>query len=188
MELISIFLLSIGLSFDTFAVSVSCGLIERKIKFIQASRIAIIFAIFQSVMPIIGWLLGLCIKKYIVQIDHWVAFGLLFFIGVKMIYESFKKDEVKNFSIKNIKVILLMSLATTIDAFAVGITFAFLNVRLILASLIIGSVTYTISMLGMLFGKNVGSHFGKKMEIAGGLILIGLGIKILIEHLQVSFY
>ena len=183
MEIYALFLLAIGLSFDTFAVSVSCGLIERKISFLRASRIAIIFAIFQAVMPIIGWLLGLSVKKYIVQVDHWVAFGLLSLVGIKMIYESFKKEEKKKFNPQDLKVILFLSLATTIDAFAIGVTFAFLNVKLLLASFIIGSVTYTASMLGILFGKNLGTRIGKKMEIVGGLILIALGIKILLEHL-----
>ena len=183
MEVYALFILAIGLSLDTFAVSVTCGLIEKKIKFLPASRIAIIFAIFQSVMPIIGWLLGLSIKKYIVQVDHWIAFGLLFLVGIKMIFESLKNDEEKKFNPQDIKVILFLSVATTIDAFVIGITLAFLNVKLILASLIIGAVTYIASMLGMLFGKKLGSHFGKKMEIIGGLILISIGIKILIEHL-----
>lgn len=95
MEIYALFLLGIGLSLDTFAVSVSCGLIEREIKFLRASRIAIFFAIFQAVMPILGWLLGLSVKKYIIQFDHWVAFGLLFIVGIKMIYESFKNEEEK---------------------------------------------------------------------------------------------
>jgi manganese efflux pump family protein len=183
MGIYAIFLLSIGLSLDTFAVSVSCGLIDKDIKFFHASRIAIIFAIFQAVMPIIGWLLGLSVKGYIIQVDHWMAFGLLSLVGLKMIYESLKNNEEKNFNPQDIKVILILSVATTIDAFVIGITFAFLEVNLLLASLIIGAVTYTASMLGTLFGKNVGAHFGKKMEIVGGLILISIGTKILIEHL-----
>ncbi len=183
MEIYALFLLAIGLSFDTFAVSISCGLIEKNIKFLRASRIAVIFAIFQAVMPIIGWMLGLSIKKYIAQVDHWIAFGLLSLVGIKMIYDSFKKDEEKNFKPQDLKVILFLSIATTIDAFAIGITLAFLNVKLFLASFIIGAVTYTASMLGMLFGKNLGSRFGKKMEIIGGLMLIFIGAKILVDHL-----
>lgn len=183
MEIYALFFLAIGLSFDTFAVSVSCGLIEQDIKFLHASRIAVIFAIFQAVMPIIGWLLGLSVKKYIIQVDHWIAFGLLLLVGIKMIYDSFKNEEEKSFNPQDLKVILFMSVATTIDAFAIGISLAFLNVKLFLASFIIGAVTYVASMLGMLFGKNLGSRFGKKMGIIGGLILISIGIKILIEHL-----
>jgi len=183
MEIYAIFLLAIGLSFDTFAVSVSCGLIEKDIRFLRASRIAIIFAIFQAIMPIAGWLLGLSVKKYIIRVDHWIAFGLLFFVGIKMIYESFKNDEERNFNPQDIKVILFLSIATTIDAFVIGITLAFLNVKLLLTTSIIGAVTYLASMLGILFGKNLGTHFGKKIEIVGGLILIAIGIKLLLEHL-----
>ena len=183
MGLIPLLFLSIGLSFDTFAVSIGCGIIEKEIKFFQAARIAIFFAIFQAIMPLLGWLLGYTIKDYIITIDHWLAFILLSIVGGKMIIESFKADEEKTINPRRLKVILVMSLATTIDAFVVGITFAFLNVNLMLSSFIIGMITFLAAMLGMLFGKNIGAHFGKKMEIVGGLILIGLGIKILLEHL-----
>lgn len=183
MEILAIALLGIGLSFDTFAVSITCGLIEKQIRFFRASRIAIIFAIFQALMPVLGCLLGLAIKDYVVQIDHWVAFTLLSLVGIKMIYESFNEEEEKPFNPQDLKVIILMSFATTIDAFAVGITLAFMNTKLLLTSIIIGFITYVAAMLGMLFGKNLGSHMGKKMEIAGGIILIALGVKILLEHL-----
>ena len=183
MGFIALLLLGIGLSFDTFAVSVGCGIIERELKFLQAARIAIFFAAFQAVMPLLGWLIGFTIKNYIEPIDHWIAFGLLALIGGKMILESIKPKEEKSINPKEIKVILLMSLATTIDAFVVGITFALFNVNLIFASFIIGSVTFIAAMLGMLFGKNLGSRFGQKMEILGGLILIALGLKILFEHI-----
>ena len=184
MGIYALFLLGIGLSFDTFAVSVSCGLSQKNINFIRSSRIAIIFAFFQAFMPIIGWLLGLGIKEYLSQVDHWIAFALLLLVGLKMIYESLKNNEDRNFNPEDIKVILFMSFATTIDAFAIGITLAFLNVKLFLAAFIIGAVTYVASMLGILFGKSIGAWFGKKMEIIGGLILISLGVKILIEHLS----
>ena len=183
MGFIALFLLSIGLSFDTFAVSVSCGIIERELKFTQAARIAIFFAVFQATMPLLGWLIGYSVKSHIEPIDHWIAFGLLVIIGGKMIIESFKPKEEKSINPKDLKVIILMSLATTIDAFVVGITFAFFNVNLLFSSFIIGSVTFIAAMLGMLFGKNIGSHLGQKMEVLGGLILISLGAKILCEHI-----
>lgn len=183
MGIIPLILLGIGLSFDTFAVSVSCGIIEREIRFWQAARIAIFFAVFQAVMPIIGWLLGYSIRSYIEQFDHWIAFALLLAVGSKMILESFKKDEERCFNPHKLKVILTLSFATTIDALIVGITFAFLEINLPLAAFIIGSVTFIAAMLGMLFGKKVGSALGKKMEILGGLILIAIGVKILVEHL-----
>ncbi len=184
MGLLPLLLLSLGLSFDTFAISVGYGLVEKKIKFIQASKIAAVFAFFQAVMPIIGCFLGFAIKKYIVHINYWIAFGLLFFIGAKMIYDSFQNEDVKKLKSNNIKVLLLLSLATTVDAFALGVTFALLDVNLVFASLIIGVVTYSISMLGILFGKNIGSYFSKKVEIIGGLILIAIGLKFLIEYLM----
>ena len=183
MGIIPLIFLSIGLSFDTFAVSIGCGIIEKQIKFFQAARIAIIFAVFQAIMPLLGWSLGYIIKDYITAIDHWLAFVLLSIVGGKMIIESFKAEEGKTINPRQLKVILALSLATTIDAFVVGVTFAFLNVNLFLSSVIIGLITFIAAMLGMLFGKNIGSRFGKKMEIIGGLILIGLGIKILLEHL-----
>jgi manganese efflux pump family protein len=183
MGILALVILGIGLSFDTFAVSVSCGLIENRIRFLQATRIAIIFAIFQALMPVLGWFLGLSIKNYIVQIDHWIAFSLLSLIGIKMIYESISDKAEKNINPRDIKVILMFAIATTIDALAVGITFAFLNVKLIRAALIIGIITYIVSMLGILFGKKAGKHFGNKIEIAGGIILIAIGVKILVEHL-----
>lgn len=183
MDFLTIVALSIGLSFDTFAVSISCGIIEKGIKFLQAARIATFFAFFQGFMPLLGWYLGFSIKDYIIQVDHWVAFGLLAIIGVKMIIESFKKESDGEFNPQSLKVILMMSFATTLDAFIVGITFAFMTINLFQTTVIIAGITFIAAMLGMLFGKNVGEKFGKKIEIAGGIILISLGFKILIEHL-----
>jgi len=125
---------------------------------------------------------GITIKSWIEPFDHWVALGILTVLGIKMIIESQKTDEDKNIDPLDLKVIISMALATSIDAFAVGISFAIIQVNMILAVLIIGSVTFIASMLGILFGKKTGSHFGQKMEILGGLILIAIGIKIVIEH------
>jgi putative Mn2+ efflux pump MntP len=185
MDLITLFLLSIGLCFDTFAVSVSSGLLRKEIVFWQAVRIAFFLAIFQAVMPVLGWLGGITIKEWIESYDHWVALGILSILGIKMLVESFKKDEEKNINPLDIKVIISMALATSIDAFAVGISFAIIEVNMLLAFIIIGSVTFIASMLGILFGKKTGSHFGQKMDIIGGLILIAIGIKIVIEHYRV---
>ncbi len=182
MDFITLFLLAIGLCFDTFAVSVSSGLIRKEIVFWQATRIAFFLALFQALMPVLGWLGGITIKSWIEPFDHWVALGILTVLGIKMIIESLKADEDKNIDPLDLKVIISMALATSIDAFAVGISFAIIQVNMILAVLIIGSVTFIASMLGILFGKKTGSHFGQKMEILGGLILIAIGIKIVIEH------
>lgn len=185
MDLLTLFLLSIGLCFDTFAVSVSSGLLRKEIIFWQAVRIAFFLALFQAIMPVLGWLGGITIKGWIESYDHWIALGILSILGIKMLIESFKKSEEKNINPLDIKVIISMALATSIDAFAVGISFAIIEVNMLLAFIIIGSVTFIASMLGILFGKKTGSHFGQKMEIIGGLILIAIGIKIVIEHYRI---
>ncbi|MHC1706176.1 MAG: manganese efflux pump MntP family protein [Bacteroidales bacterium] len=184
MEILTLFLIAIGLSFDSFAVSVSCGIARTGIRFLPATRIAFFMAFFQGVMPLIGWIIGMKLSTLVHEADHWIAFGLLGALGIKMIWESLKaKDEVIDFNPMNYKILITMALATSIDALIVGISFGTLNANIWLAILIIGSITFIISMLGILFGKNTGSRFGKRMEILGGLILIAIGAKILIEHL-----
>jgi len=183
MELVTLFFLAIGLSFDTFAVSVSSGLIRKQILFWQAVRIALILAIVQAIMPVIGWCGGISIKSWIDPIDHWIALGLLTLLGVKMILESFKKEEAKGLNPMELRVILGMAFATSIDALVVGISFAIINVNLLLAIIVIGTVTFIASMLGILFGKKTGSRLGQRMEIIGGSILILIGMKIAIQHL-----
>jgi len=184
MELITVFLLAIGLSFDSFAVSVSSGLNLPQIRFFQAAKIAIFLALFQAMMPLIGWMVGNSIKSLIEPVDHWLAFGLLGLIGGKMIIESFLNSETREIKNPlNLWVILTLSIATSIDALAVGFSFStFLN-RIMVAVIIIGSVTFIASMLGILLGKKTGPKFNKYSEIAGGLILIFIGTKILIDHL-----
>ena len=185
MNLTTILLIAVGLSFDTFAVSVSSGLTIRQIRFFQAVKIAFTLAFFQSLMPLIGWILGNQVAGYIASYDHWVAFGLLSLLGLKMIYESLKNDkENSNFNPLNLVVLLGMSIATSIDALVVGVSFALIEINLYWSIFIIGVVTFLVAMIGMLFGKKVGGKLGKRMEIIGGLILIGIGIKILLEHLQ----
>lgn len=185
MDFITIFIIAVGLSMDSFAVSITSGLVLNNIKFRDAAKIAFSLAIFQAIMPSIGWIIGVKIQSYIENFDHWVAFGLLFIIGMKMILESFKSEEEdKNFNPLNPKVLLLMSLATTIDALVVGISFAFIDYRWFWSGSIIGITTFVISMLGILFGKKLGNRLGNKMEIFGGVILILLGVKILFEHLS----
>ncbi|MBI5218923.1 MAG: manganese efflux pump [Bacteroidia bacterium] len=184
MDFITIFLISVGLCFDTFAVSISIGLMKKKIRFFPATRIAFSFAFFQALMPLLGWAIGIRVKEFVSEIDHWLAFILLALIGGKMIYESLKKDhEKKNFDPLNLWALIGMSVATSIDAFIIGISFGFINVNIIFPIIVIGCVTFFVAMLGILFGKKTGGVFGKKMEIIGGLILFGIGLKILIEHL-----
>ena len=191
MELVTLLLLALGLSFDSFAVSVSSGLVLPGIRFYKACIIAFSLAFFQAMMPMIGWMAGISIRDYLADADHWIAFGLLGLLGLKMIYESLKHDEDRTgFNPLKPIVLLTMSVATSIDALVVGITFAFivtpdtpLWMAILLPVAVIGAVTFIMSMLGILFGKKAGSKLGKQMEMLGGFILIGIGVKILVEHL-----
>jgi len=176
MDIITILLIAIGLSFDTFAVSVSTGLIIKHIKFWQAIKVAFVLAFLQAVMPLFGWFAGNQISSLIGNFDHWIAFILLVILGIKMIIESFKPDEQKNnFNPLKFTVLIGMGIATSIDALVVGISFAFLQTNIWLAIAIIGGVTFLVAMLG--------SRFGKRIEILGGIILIIIGLKILLSHI-----
>lgn len=186
LEFITIFLLAIGLCFDSFAVSVSSGLMMKHISFFDAMKISFSLAFFQGMMPLLGWMAGKRISEYLSNYDHWIAFGLLLVIGLRMIWESQKPEENKTFNPLNIWFIIYMSLATSIDALIVGLSFAFLKTNIYASIIIIGIVTFIASMLGILFGKKAGAHFGKKMEILGGIILIVIALKILLEHLYLN--
>jgi len=182
MDLISIILIALGLAMDAFAVSITSGLTIKQLKINHALQIASFFGLFQAVMPIIGWLAGLSLRDFISSIDHWIAFVLLGFIGCKMVYESVKMEESKSNPL-NIVVLLILSVVTSIDALAVGITFAFLKVSIVTPIILIGIITFILSFIGVYIGDRFGRLFEKKIEILGGIILIGIGIKILIEHL-----
>lgn len=183
-QLITYILLGIGLSFDSFAVSVSCGLMKRDIKFKQAALVAGALAFFQGLFPVAGWIIGEALKELIASVDHWIAFGLLAFIGGKMIVEGLKEDgSLKNFNPFKLSVLIGLSIATSIDALVVGLSFGFLDEPILLPVLVIGFVTFVASMLGMLFGKNISEKRSHQSLILGGIILILIGIKILVEHL-----
>ena len=184
MDFITLLLIAIGLSFDTFAVSVSTGLAISHIRFWQGVRVAVTLALFQSLMPFFGWFVGRQVASMILEYDHWIAFGLLAALGIKMIIESFKKEEQKAvFNPLRFTFLIGMAFATSIDALVVGVSFAFLEMNIYWSVFVIGAVTFIVSMIGILFGKQAGGWFGKKMEIIGGLILIGIGVKILLEHI-----
>jgi manganese efflux pump family protein len=168
---------------DCLAVSISCSIIKKEIKFFEALKIGLFFGFFQGIMPVIGWLLGLFFKDYILAFDHWIAFGILGYIGVKMIIESFKKTDRKELEITSYWLILSLSIATSIDALMIGVSFAFLQVSMLKTVIIIGGITLFISMVGFRMGKSLGSVFGRRAELVGGLVLIAIGTKILIEHL-----
>ena len=180
----SIVIIAVGLAMDAFAVSITSGITIKRLHINHALKIALFFGLFQAFMPIIGWLAGLSLRDYISAIDHWIAFGLLSFIGCKMIYESITvQSSKKEINPLNVYVLLVLSIATSIDALAVGISFAFLKVSIVTPVIIIGTVTFLLSYLGVYIGDRIGHFFENKIEIAGGILLIGIGIKILVEGL-----
>jgi len=183
MELIPIIFIGIGLSMDAFAVSVTCGLSLPSPKKWNAFKIAFSFGLFQALMPIIGWFAGKSLSVYIQQFDHYVAFIILLLIGIRMVYKALKEGDCNPIDSSNYQVLLMLSIATSIDALAVGVTFAFLKMTIVTPVLIIGLITFIISALGVSIGHRVGCRLGKKAEIVGGAILIIIGLKILIEHL-----
>lgn len=185
---IELLLMGIGLAMDAFAVSICKGLGMKKLNKKQAVVIGLYFGGFQALMPFIGWALGTQFRQYITSIDHWVAFILLAIIGGKMIVEALKgwnEEEVVEVLDKpiNHKEMVILAVATSIDALAVGITFAFLGTPIIEAIVIIGITTFIISVFGVVVGNFFGSKYKSKAELAGGLILVLLGTKILVEHL-----
>lgn len=184
MEIITVLFIAVALSMDAFAVSIASGLTVKHLKVRHALRIAVFFGSFQAIMPLIGWSAGFSLRDFISSVDHWVAFGLLSIIGLKMIFESFKMNsEEKSTDSLNIYTLLILSVATSIDALAVGLSLAFLNVSIVTPAIIIGIVTFMFSLAGFFIGGRFGHFFEKKIEVAGGLILIGIGVKILIQHL-----
>ncbi len=184
MGLITIVIIAVGLAMDAFAVSIVSGSAYKQLKIKHAFRIAVFFGGFQALMPLIGSLAGLSVKEYVANYDHWIAFALLSAVGAKMIYESFKITPAKeNFNPESILVLLVLAVATSIDALAVGITLSFLQVSIAIAVVIIGLVTFVLSYLGVLIGTKIGHFFENKIEAVGGLVLIAIGLKILIQHL-----
>jgi len=188
MAFITIIAIAFGLAMDAFAVAIAVGSRLKRLSFRPLFRLSFHFGLFQFIMPIIGWSIGNRVERFIKAFDHWVAFGLLFYIGAKMIYESITKDESeKQLSDPTRKwSLVILSLATSIDALAVGLSLALLGIEIWSISLVIGIVACLMTAIGMTFGRKLGSRFGKRMEFLGGLILIGIGVKILIDHLMLS--
>ena len=183
MGLIELFLIAVGLSMDAFAVSVCKGLAMPKCTFKKAAIVGLWFGGFQALMPAIGYVLGAQFQEAIASIDHWIAFVLLALIGGNMIHEALDNDEEEADASLNVKTMFLLAVATSIDALAIGITFAFLKVNIIPAVCFIGIVTFIISFAGVKIGNVFGARYKNKAEIVGGIILILLGLKILLEHL-----
>lgn len=186
MSFVEILLIGIGLSMDAFSVSVCKGLTTKKFSWKIALICGLWFGFFQALMPLIGYFLGIQFEQLITSVDHWIAFGLLFLIGANMIREALsKKDDQSNDSALDFKTMLLLAIATSIDALAVGISFACIQVKIWSSVLIIGLTTFAFSVLGVKIGNVFGSKFEKSAEIVGGIILILIGLKILLEHLGV---
>ena len=185
MELFEIVVIGIGLAMDAFAVSVCKGLSMKKMNWKKAVIIALYFGIFQAIMPIIGYFLGNTFSSFIENIDHWLSFILLSAIGINMIKNSFDSEEDKRNDNIDIKTMLLLSIATSIDALAIGITFAFFKINLLFSIIIIGLITFILSIFGVKIGNKFGDKFQNKAEIIGGFILIVIGLKILLEHLKI---
>ena len=178
---------ALGLAMDALAVSIGVSLAQDKLSRVQILRMALFFGLFQALMPILGWLVGKGFAALIRNIDHWVAFGLLMLIGGRMIFESFskKKDEGRNTDKTRGLSLVVLSVATSIDAFAAGLGLAALDVLIWLPAAVIGAVAFLMTGLGASLGPLVGRMAGRRAELAGGLVLIGIGIKILIDHLMV---
>lgn len=185
MEVLEILLIAIGLAMDAFAVSICKGLSMKKMNWKKAIIIGGYFGLFQGMMPVIGYFLGTSFESLVTQIDHWIAFGLLVIIGTNMLKEVFASESENCNDNVDFKTMIVLAIATSIDALAVGITFAFLNTNIILAALIISVVTFITSILGVKIGNKFGDKYERKAETVGGLILIFMGIKILLEHLGI---
>lgn len=187
MSFIEIVLLAIGLSMDSLAVSAISGAILKRCAYIHIAKIAFVLAFFQAAFTLGGYLLGFSFLRYIEEIDHWIAFGLLLYLGGRMIYESFQeKEEDGKMNPLCLKTLCGLGVATSIDALAVGVSLAMLQTSLYVVLLTIAAVTFLFSVFGVCFGSHVGGKFDFKLDLVGGLILIGIGVKILIEHLFLS--
>ena len=189
MGFVELFLIGVGLSMDAFAVSICKGLGMSRLNMRQAAVIALFFGGFQALMPLIGWALGSQLAELITPIDHWLAFALLAVVGGTMLWDAFHEDDEQGGEAKDAKLdlkeLLMLAIATSIDALAVGITFAFLQVAIVPSVTIIGVTTFVLSFVGVAVGHFFGARFEKPATIAGGVVLILIGVKILLEHLGV---
>lgn len=183
MDFLTILGIALALAMDAFAVALSAGTIINPITPRHLFRLGFHFGLFQAIMPIMGWLLGISVQKWITAYDHWIAFALLAFVGGRMMYEAFDKDDNKPQSdpTRGLTMVML-SVATSIDALAVGLTLAMLGVSVWLPSAVIGLVAAVLTVCGMLLGRHIGERWGKPVEIFGGAVLCAIGIKILLEH------
>ena len=185
MKLFEIIFISIGLAMDAFAVSVCKGLSMKKMNWKNTLIIALYFGLFQALMPVVGYFLGSTFSSFVESIDHWIAFILLAVIGTNMIKDSTDDELDKRNDNVDFKTMIVLAIATSIDALAVGVTFSFFEINLVLSITIIGIITFILSIIGVLIGNKFGDKFQNKAELAGGIILIIIGLKILLEHLGI---
>lgn len=184
MTLITIFGIALALAMDAFAVSLAAGVTLERITGRHLFRFGFHFGLFQGMMPVIGWLAGISVQRWIADYDHWIAFGLLLFVGARMIYESlFKNGDEGKMNTEDLPTLVMLSIATSIDALAVGLSLSLLKVDIIAAASLIGVVTFSLSFAGVLLGRRTGRALGKRVEVLGGVILMGIGLKILLSHL-----
>ena len=178
-------LIALGLAMDSFSVSITRGLTNTPRRMsLEALKVAFMFGLFQGIMPVVGWLAGVSMIDFISGLDHWIAFGLLAFIGLRMIYEATTVESKKMVSSSSFSVLIMLSVATSIDALAVGLSLSFLDVSIFTPAIIIGVITFALSFLGVYIGKKFGGFF-EKIGVLGGVILCVIGIKILIEHMGI---
>lgn len=183
MELLTILVIALSLALDAFSVSVACGLSEKTLNVGKSFVLASSFGVFQFIMPLIGWNIGFMAAELVAEVDHWVAFGILFFIGLKMLREAARSTHFGGIRLTP-HGLLMLSIATSIDAFAVGLSLAFIGVSITLPAVVIGLVAFTLSLMGAVLGSFFRNFLKARMEVFGGLILIAIGVKILIDHLQ----
>ena len=184
MSIIDILLLAIGLSMDSLAVSVAGGAVIRRCTVYNMMKVGLFMGITQAAMTVVGYLVGAGFQRYITAFDHWIAFALLLYLGGKMVYDSMHEDEdTSQTNLLNNKTLLGMAIATSIDALAVGVSLALLDSEIVIQALLIGIVTFLMSVFGVHFGSSLGRKVDLKLDLIGGLILIGIGVKILVEHL-----
>ncbi|PKP09258.1 MAG: hypothetical protein CVU09_12130 [Bacteroidetes bacterium HGW-Bacteroidetes-4] len=184
MAFLTLFIIAVGLAMDSVTVSISCGLILYKFNFRNSLRIALFMGFFQGVMPLIGWLLGNTFNQYVISVDHWIAFAILVFLGIRMIYEYFTtRDDFKCFDPTNYKVLTGLAIATSIDALAVGITFSLIEISIVYSGFLIGFTSFVLSFLAVWLGSTFKQKMKVPFELIGGIILLLIGTKILVEHL-----
>jgi putative Mn2+ efflux pump MntP len=185
LDFISVLLIALGLAMDAFAVALGVGTTRKEVWFRPGFRLSFHFGLFQFIMPIMGWTVGETIVRFVASWDHWLAFGLLAYVGGKMVKESFEEGAHHNGSDPTRKwTLVMLSIATSIDALAVGLSLAMLHVQILYPSIVIGLVAAAMTALGLALGKRLGVQFGKRMELVGGLVLIGIGLRVLVSHLM----